>query len=240
MSKFSSTKIIELGSCAFRQWRATSHCNKLHGYRLSAKFTFACSSLDENHWCLDFGGLKNLKEKLEEQFDHTTCIAADDPELNLFFTLHEKKVIDLRVMNAVGIEAFAKFCAERAEYIVNKDTKGRCWVSKVEVWEHEKNSAIYYPEMNSLPVASISAAPGQLLSIESKPHVVQDLPEAPKINDTGVQTNTASMTKPAAFESNFTPKPQDPNFDKAAPLHNTKVRGSFSDPFKGTSWGNKN
>ena len=67
-STFVSTKIIELGSCAFRQWRAThSHCSKLHGYQLKAKFWFSGSSLDDKNWIVDFGGLKDLKSKLQNQ-----------------------------------------------------------------------------------------------------------------------------------------------------------------------------
>ena len=60
---FNSTKIIELGSCAFRQPRAKSHCRFIHGYRLVAKFWFSCNELDENNWVVDFGSLKGLKDK---------------------------------------------------------------------------------------------------------------------------------------------------------------------------------
>ena len=51
---------------------------------LTAKFWFGANELDENNWVVDFGGLKGLKEKLKNQFDHTTCIAADDPALPIF------------------------------------------------------------------------------------------------------------------------------------------------------------
>jgi len=88
---FSSTKIIELGSCAFRQPQATSHCRFVHGYRLIGKFWFGANELDENNWVVDFGGLKDLKKKLEEQFDHTTVIADNDPALDSFKKLHEEQ-----------------------------------------------------------------------------------------------------------------------------------------------------
>ena len=85
---FSSTKIIELGSCAFRQPQATSHCRFIHGYRLVGKFWFGANELDENNWVVDFGGLKDLKKKLEEHFDHTTVIADNDPALESFKKLY--------------------------------------------------------------------------------------------------------------------------------------------------------
>jgi 6-pyruvoyltetrahydropterin/6-carboxytetrahydropterin synthase len=142
---FESTKIIELGSCAFRQWRADhSHCKFIHGYRLVAKFWFCCSELDEKNWVVDFGGLKELKTILEKQFDHTLCVAADDPLLPHFTELHKNGGCDLRIMpDGVGIERTAEWCFKAADDFVRKISNNRCWVNKVEVWEHEKNSALY-------------------------------------------------------------------------------------------------
>lgn len=143
MGRFQSTKIIELGSCAFRQPYATSHCRFLHGYRLYGKFWFGCNELDENNWVVDFGSLKGLKKKLEKQFDHTTVIAKHDPALNYFKDLANEDICDLRVMDGVGIEKFAEWCFNTAHNYVFNMTSGRCGVERVEVWEHEKNSAAY-------------------------------------------------------------------------------------------------
>ena len=144
---FSSTKIIELGSCAFRQPQAKSHCKFVHGYRLVGKFWFSANELDENNWVVDFGGLKPLKLKLEKHFDHTTVIADNDPALDSFKKLHEDGIVDLRVMHGGGgIEKFAEHCWKVANEHVVQSTDGRCWCKKVEVFEHEKNSAIYEVE----------------------------------------------------------------------------------------------
>jgi 6-pyruvoyltetrahydropterin/6-carboxytetrahydropterin synthase len=142
---FRSTKILELGSCAFRQPKAShSHCRFIHGYKLSAKFWFEADTLDQNHWVVDFGGLKGLKKILREQFDHTTCIAADDPAMDVFEQLVRADACDLRVMpNGTGIERIAEWCHEAANTYVNEITDGRCQCIKVEVFEHETNSAIY-------------------------------------------------------------------------------------------------
>ena len=145
MSTYVSTKLIELGSCAFRQWRAThSHCSKIHGYQLKAKFWFGCSELDERNWAVDFGDLKELKSKLQNQFDHTLCVATDDPQLPLFQVMNSQGICDLRIMEkGVGIERTAEFCFDIANEHIKQLTNGRCWVKKVEVWEHELNSATY-------------------------------------------------------------------------------------------------
>jgi 6-pyruvoyltetrahydropterin/6-carboxytetrahydropterin synthase len=149
MSKFQSTKTYDhnLGfSCAFRQWRADSHCNFVHGYPLSFKFVFGANELDGRNWVVNFGGLKEIKKWLEYMFDHTTCVAADDPELETFKMLHEKKLIDLRIIeNGVGCERTAELVGEYVNDFIKRESNGRCWVDSCEVREHSANSAVYYP-----------------------------------------------------------------------------------------------
>ena len=204
---FESTKVIELGSCAFRQWRADhSHCKFIHGYRLISKFWFGCDNLDDRHWVVDFGSLKELKNTLEKQFDHTLCVAADDPCLEDFKKLHEKGVCDLRIMaTGVGIERTAQWCFITADMIVRSQTKNRCWVNKVEVWEHEKNSAIY--------------------SYESINRCKSEHIEEKKIEPVAVSTHHIMNSEQVLSNG---PIP--------APVGN-KVTSGWSNPFGGTSWG---
>ena len=153
---YQSTKILELGSCAFRQEKAgdgtrkagvnSARCAKLHGYLLKAKFWFNAKKLDYRNWIFDFGALGPLKEIFKNQFDHTLCVSSQDSLLPLFFELHDKGGCDLRVMDGVGIEKTAEWCYVAAQDFIHKETEGRCWISKVEVWEHELNSAIYIPD----------------------------------------------------------------------------------------------
>ena len=128
-------------SCAFRQWRADSHCNLIHGYALQFEFTFGCEKLDERNWAVDFGGLKPLKEWLKYMFDHTYLVAEDDPELETVKMLQEKNLIDMRLVPAVGCERFAEQVFDYAQDLVNDLTDGRCWVQECTVREHEHNSA---------------------------------------------------------------------------------------------------
>ena len=128
-------------SCAFRQWRADSHCNLIHGYALQFEFTFGGESLDERNWIVDFGGLKPLKQWLADTFDHTYLAAEDDPEMETVLMLADKKLIDVRQVTATGCERFAEMAFDKAEEIVNELTNGRCWVQSVTVREHGHNSA---------------------------------------------------------------------------------------------------
>lgn len=176
--KYESTKILELGSCAFRQWRADhSHCHFIHGYRLLAKFWFTCTELDEKNWVVDFGGLDELKKILHNQFDHTFCVAADDPELALFKQLHDRGACDLRIMEGgVGIERTAEYCFNIANDYIKKITNNRCWVEKVEVWEHEKNSALV--SIDNTTQATVTVQPQAVVTIPAPQKNVQTPPPA--------------------------------------------------------------
>ena len=128
-------------SCAFRQWKAKSHCNLIHGYALQFEFTFGGNELDESNWIVDFGGLKPLKEWLKHMFDHTYLVAEDDPELDTFVDLAKKDLVDLRIVSATGCERFAEMAFDKADEIVKDISNGRCWVQSATVREHAHNSA---------------------------------------------------------------------------------------------------
>lgn len=150
--KFQSTKVFDGFSTCFRQWRAnTTHCSYLHGYGVSFKVWFA-GELDHRNWVWDFGGMKRAKgtiegmspkEWMDYMFDHTVVVSEDDPYLYKFVDMHNEGVIQLRVVEAVGAEQFAKFIFENLNTFVQAETKGRVSVTRVEFMEHGKNSAIY-------------------------------------------------------------------------------------------------
>ena len=126
-------------SCAFRQWRADSHCNLIHGYAFELEF--GSDGLDEKNWVVDFGGLKELKEWLKHMFDHTYLVAEDDPEMDTVQMLQDKNLIDMRIVDAVGCERFAELTFDKASSIIEAKYGDRCWVESVTVREHEANSA---------------------------------------------------------------------------------------------------
>lgn len=130
-------------SCAFRQWRATSHCNQIHGYSLGFRFLFEADKLDDRNWVYDFGNTKWIKMYLEEAFDHTTAVAADDPHLNLFRAMDDAGVLTLRIFSAVGCEKFAEIVYADIAPQVADETQNRVRLKSVEVFEHGSNSAIY-------------------------------------------------------------------------------------------------
>lgn len=152
MAKFKSTKLFDGYSSVFRQWRAEgTHCKFLHGYAVAFRVWFE-GDLDERNWVFDFGGMKRAKNTIDgmqpKEFfawllDHTTLIAADDPYLDKFKQMHEDGIIQLRIMPSVGCERFAEFLYNVINNFLKVETDGRVRAVKVEVYEHERNSASY-------------------------------------------------------------------------------------------------
>ena len=142
---FKSTKRFSGFPCTHRQWRADSHCKFVHGYSREFYFEFAASELTPEGWVVDFGGLKELKKWLEHVFDHTFLVAQDDPELDAFKQLDARNTIQLRILPNPGMEGTALYVYQEASRILKSLYGERAWITKVEVRENEKNSAIFEP-----------------------------------------------------------------------------------------------
>jgi 6-pyruvoyltetrahydropterin/6-carboxytetrahydropterin synthase len=143
MSKFISTKRFTGFPCTHRQWRAESHCRFVHGYSREFYFEFESSGLTQEMWVMDFGGLKIVKSWLEENFDHTFLASEDDPSLDTFKKLDQDGVIQLRVLPNAGMEGTAKYVYHKVNAMISELTNKRVWITKVEVRENEKNSAMF-------------------------------------------------------------------------------------------------
>jgi len=143
-----STKLYQdLGPVAYRQWRADSHCNKLHGYSLSFNFTFRAEELDARKWVMDFGGLRHLKGLLEDNFDHCTLVAEDDPEMEWFLEGDKRGILKLTVLPNLGCESLAELVFEVTKvWLQDAGQWPRVQLHSVEVMEHGSNSAIFTGE----------------------------------------------------------------------------------------------
>lgn len=237
--RYVSTKIIPMGSTAFRQWRAQSHCRLIHGYRLQCKLWFSAESLDDNNWVYDFGGCKEIKKILEKQFDHTTCVAEDDPELQTFKDLDMKAMIDLRIMPAVGIEKTAEWVFNTVNNYVRSTTKDRVEVIKVEVWEHEGNSAIYE---NDSKVYKTHYVPREGLDYNVDPKLEETLPKHPdnpcgcgKTKDDEGSCDGSHKKEEAEKEEVKEEVKKEETQPNVPPLNAPKSSG-LEGWFKGTSW----
>lgn len=152
MGKFKSSKVFDGFSTVFRQWKAKdTHCKFLHGYAVEFKVTFE-GDLDYRNWVWDFGGMKRSKTKIDGMsakewmdytFDHTTVIANDDPELNIFTEMDRSGIIQLRILEATGAEKFSEYIFNKLNEFVIQETDSRVKIIRVEFSENKKNTAIY-------------------------------------------------------------------------------------------------
>jgi 6-pyruvoyltetrahydropterin/6-carboxytetrahydropterin synthase len=128
-------------TCAFRQWRAQSHCRFLHGYALAVHFEFEAEELDARNWVVDFGSLKSLKGWLTDLLDHTTLVASDDPEIETFRDLDLLGLIQMREVPSTGCEATAAMIFGATEvWLLDNGYAPRVRLVSVEVREHGANS----------------------------------------------------------------------------------------------------
>ena len=142
--KYTSTKTYtNIAPCAYRQHRADTHCNKIHGYAFSFHFEFESDELDVRNWVTDYGGLRPLKEQLEDWFDHTLLLAQDDPQYAEIKRLGEIGLAKITEVEATGCEALAAFLYEWVNtiFLPNSGDGERVWCARVEVRETPSNMA---------------------------------------------------------------------------------------------------
>lgn len=145
--KYVSTKeYIDAFPVAYRQWRADSHCNAIHGYALSIRVFFETDDLDVRNWAMDYGGLKPLKAQLEDWFDHTLLVAQDDPMKEHLVALHKLGLAKITEVEKTGCEGIADFLYEYINTIFlpsyGKSEAERLWCCQVEVRETHANMAM--------------------------------------------------------------------------------------------------
>ena len=85
----------------------------------------------------------SAKEWMDYTFDHTTVIANDDPELNIFTEMDRSGIIQLRILEATGAEKFSEYIFNKLNEFVIQETDSRVKIIRVEFSENKKNTAIY-------------------------------------------------------------------------------------------------
>jgi 6-pyruvoyltetrahydropterin/6-carboxytetrahydropterin synthase len=126
---------------AHRQPNHKGHCRHIHGHDLAFEFEFVASEKDECGFVVDFGGLKKLKQWLDDTFDHQLVLNGSDP---LFTQLDAAQRLTGRPVVAVpdcSAEGLAEYVAKESNRILQELTGHRVAVRRVTVFEDSKNSA---------------------------------------------------------------------------------------------------
>ena len=143
MSMYQTIKTFDNYPCSHRQWQHQGHCRFIHGYSRSFKLTFGSQALTKSGFGVDFGEFTEITLWLKYWFDHTMLINEDDPELPLFRQLHDKELLDLRVLPNVSMERTAEFVFTYVDSWIRKQSGDRSFLIEVECRENNKNAATY-------------------------------------------------------------------------------------------------
>jgi len=153
---FRSTKRFGPISTCHRNWQAAHNVNRdsrkcswIHGYSRHIQITFE-GELDEQAWVFDFGDCKFIKQFLDDKWDHKVLISSNDPEIDFLQQMQAKNLIQLTIVDDKpgwnpGMEGSCKYLYDNIQPIVSEKTNGRVKIVKIEVSEHENNSAIFIP-----------------------------------------------------------------------------------------------
>ena len=144
--KFKSSKRFGPITTGHRQWRDKGHCSYVHGYGRYVRLTFEATELDERGWVMDFGDLRGVKNWIEDEWDHRTLIAIDDPVIPELKALEKVGGINLNILPEgylPGIEESCRYLYYKLNPIIQRKTNNRVEITRVEIWETEKNQGEY-------------------------------------------------------------------------------------------------
>ena len=95
---------------------------------------------------MDFGGLRPLKEKMSEWFDHRLLVAQDDPFKDKLIELGKLGLAKITEVEKTGCEGLADFLYEYINTILlpsfGQVEAQRLWCCSVEVRETQSNMAM--------------------------------------------------------------------------------------------------
>lgn len=129
---------------AHRQPKHRGHCALIHGHNWTFTVTFACESLDENGFVVDFGDLKYLKHWLESHLDHACVFTETDPEKDALLAAFPH-LFKPYLVPCASAEGIAKHVCEAFDALVRRHTGGRARVSELRLDEDYKNFVTYRP-----------------------------------------------------------------------------------------------
>jgi len=128
-------------------------------------------------------------------------------------------------MDAVGIEKTAEWCYKAAQTYLNEKYGDRCWVEKVEVFEHEANSAIYSESVRTTAWSIVNSSDKQITETPTT------------VNEQAASTHIPVEELEQITQTTVTTTNPTPN-NQPVPLRNNVTNG-YSGLFDNISWGSR-
>lgn len=122
-------------SCVFRHWRGELGENThLHGYTMYFEFVFVSEMKGT-----DIGNVEFIDTYLHEAFDHTVAVTLDDPQFEQFDAMEDAGICSLRIMEDVGLYAFAEMVYKDIAPITTEISEGKVSLEAVNIIGHDYN-----------------------------------------------------------------------------------------------------
>ena len=139
---FTCTKTYKDIPFAHRQHMHEGHCKFIHGHNWALKFTFGCTSLDENGFVVDFGKLQFIQSWIEINLDHAFVFNAADT-LASDLVKSTTGMFKPYPVESCSAEGLAKHLFSIFRKMVSDETIARVHLISVEVMEDSKNTATF-------------------------------------------------------------------------------------------------
>lgn len=124
--------------CVYRTHQAEDATRFLHGHSLGFVFTLCSKDKTKlDNYCEH--SIDWIDQYLEEAFNYTTILAADDPKISAVLISESEDVCDIRLMESVGIQHFSSMIRKDFDEVLKGQTNGELWIGSITVVEHGSN-----------------------------------------------------------------------------------------------------
>lgn len=129
---------------AHRQHKHAGHCRFIHGHSWSIRVTFACTTLDEHGFVIDFGNLGYLRDWIDQHLDHAIMLSHDDAQAKALVESAPELFKVFWIENA-SCEGLSQAVYEAFNAMVQQHEAGRVHITEIQVWEDPRNATRYTP-----------------------------------------------------------------------------------------------
>ncbi len=139
---FTCEKIYEDIAFAHVQYKHDGRCRFVHGHNWAFTFVFACESLDEQGFVVDFGGLKFIAKWLDENLDHACVFAKADKTAHAMIEAFPQ-LFKPYFVECASAEGLAQHLHAIFDPQVRAMTNNRAWIKAVKTCESSRDIATY-------------------------------------------------------------------------------------------------
>lgn len=151
--RFGVTKKFEFEASHKLSLPYESPCTKIHGHSYKVEITIETQKLNDEGMVIDFTELKNVKEKIMNDWDHALIVSQHDPSIELFHKMKSEwqiaKIAELEFKN-ITAENMAVYIATLTRQFVRGKINTDIEMIEVSIWETSNNKATFRLESGEI------------------------------------------------------------------------------------------